>query len=279
MTIVNQILGRIFDVLFFPFRELPSWVGIAAVSLVVSIGMLWVYKRTSDQTRIAHVKSKIQAGIFEIRLFSDDPIAIFRSQLDILRHNVAYFALSLVPLAWMIVPIVLLVAQLQFLFGYRDLSPGGETLVRARLADDWRADLARVAEGERPPAALVAPDGLEVLTPAVWLPSKNEVLWRVGVKASGDYTLVVKLGDASHEKTVRTRNGVMRRSPVRHAGAVLDQVLFPSEPPLPKGPVRAIEVDYPDAGTVLGMPTWLVLFFGLSIVFAFALKGRMGVTI
>ena len=54
-------------------------------------------------------------------------------------------------------------------------------------------------------------------------------------------------------------------------------MLYPAEPPLPRGPVRAIEVDYPDAGTWLGMPRWLVLFFVLSIVFAFALKGRMGV--
>jgi hypothetical protein len=225
------------------------------------------------------VKSQIQAGIFEILLFSDDPVAIFRSQLDILRHNAAYFALSLVPLAWMIVPLVLVVAQLQFLFGYQGLAPGEETVVRARLADDWRADLAGVPEGGRPPITLVASDGVEVLTPAVWLPSRNEVLWRAAVREPGDHTFTVKLGNSEHEKSIRARDGVLRRSPVRHAGAILDQVLYPSEAPLPKGPLRAIEVDYPEAGTALGMPAWLVLFFVLSIVFAFALKGRFGVTI
>lgn len=279
MTVLNRLLGQLFDVLFLPFRDLPSWVGVAVVSLVVSVGMLWVYKRTSDQKAIAAAKAKIHAGIFEIRLFSDDPIAIFRAQVDILRHNARYFSLALVPLAWMIVPLALVVGQLQFLFGYRGLEPGAETVVRARLADDWRADLAGVAEGERPPIALEAPPGVEVLTPAIWLPSKGEVLWRAAVREPGDYALTVKLGDSVQTKSIRAREGVLRRSPVRHAGAFMDQVLFPSEPPIPKGPLRAIEVEYPEAGTTLGMPAWLVLFFGLSIVFAFALKGRFGVTI
>jgi len=279
MTFVNGVLGRIFDAAMIPFQGLPPWVGISVVSLLVSVGMLWVYKRTSDQKRIDAVKSKIHAGIFEMRLFSDDPLAIFRAQADVLRHNVAYFGLSLVPLAWMIVPIVLLIAQLQFRFGYEGFAPGDETLVRAQLADDWRADLAGVREGERPPIALEAPEGVELLTPAIWLPSRDEVIWRIAVRERGDHELRVRLGETEVAKSLRARDGVLRRSPLRHAGSFLDQVLYPAEPPLPAGPLRAIEVEYPEAGTTLGMPTWLVLFFVLSIVFAFALKGRMGVTI
>jgi hypothetical protein len=196
-----------------------------------------------------------------------------------LRHNLHYFALSLVPLAWMIVPMVLVIAQLQFFYGFRGFAAGDETVVRARLAEDWRADLAGVPEGGRPPIALEAPAGVEVLTPAIWLPSRGEVLWKVAVREPGDHDVAVRLGETSYAKTLRATGGVVRRSPLRHAGAFLDQVLYPAEAPLPKGPLRAIEVEYPDAGTVIGMPAWLAIFFVLSLVFAFAFKGRMGVTI
>jgi uncharacterized membrane protein (DUF106 family) len=279
MAVVNVVLGRVFDVLLLPFRALPPIVGLVAVSLVVAVGMLLVYKRTSDQRRIAETKSRIHAGIFEIRLFSDDPIAIFRAQFDILRHNAAYFALSLVPLAWMIVPLVLTLAQLQFRFGYEGFAAGDVATVRARLAEGWRADLAAVPAGGRPPIALEAPDAIRTLTPAVWLPSRNEVVWKVRVAADGDHTLTVKLGERSWTKSLRAEGGVLRRSPVRHAGAFLDQVLWPAEPPLGKGPLAALEVDYPEPEPILGMPRWLVIFFVLSIVFAFALRGRMGVQI
>ena len=66
-----------------------------------------MFRATSNQDAIAAVKRKIQAGIFEIRLFNDDLRAMFRAQVDILRHNLTYIRLSLAPMVWMIVPLVL----------------------------------------------------------------------------------------------------------------------------------------------------------------------------
>lgn len=279
MAIVNAILGQILDVMLLPFRAAPPWVALAVLSLLAAIGMLWVYKRTSDQKRIAAVKNKIHAGIFEMRLFQDDPVAIFRAQLDVLRHNLAYAGLSLVPLAWMIVPFVLLMAQMQARFGYEGFRPGDETMVRAKLAGNWRDDFAGVPSGGRPPASLQAPAGVDVLTPAVWLPARNEIVWKVAVREPGEHDLTVTLGDGTYGKTFAARGGILRKSPLRHAGAFPDAVLYPAEAPLPNGPLQAIEVDTPEPGLVAGVPRWMAVFFVLSIVFAFAIKDRMGVTI
>src|SRR5262245_21173989 len=137
MTALNAALGKLFDLLLLPFRGVPAVVPLALISAVFAVAMLLVYKAKSNQTRIAATKSKIQAGLFEIRLFSDDPRAIFRAQRDILRHNTTYFALSMVPLAWVIVPMLLVFAQLQFQFGYKGFAPGDVTMVRAQLQEDW----------------------------------------------------------------------------------------------------------------------------------------------
>jgi uncharacterized membrane protein (DUF106 family) len=271
MQIVNAILRPVFDALLLPFRGLPPLVGLVVVSLVVSVLMLLVFKRTSNQRKIADVKARITAGLFEIRLFQDDLGAIFRAQSDILRHNLAYVGLSLVPLLWMIVPIVLVIAQLQFHYGYEGLTPGREALVTVELREDWP---------ERPPVSLEAPEELRVDSPAVWLPSLREVVWRITPQARGDFEIGVLLGDERFVKTIDASDRIVRRSPSRLEAGFSNELFQPAEASLPKdAPVRAISVSYPETGSAAGMPTWLWIFFLLSIVFAFALKGRFGVKI
>jgi len=107
VNFVNGALRPLFDALLLPFRSLPPIVGLLVVSLVAAIGMLLVYKRTSNQDRLEAVKRQIHACLFEIRLFKDDVPAILRAQTEILRHNAKYLALSLVPMLWMIVPLTL----------------------------------------------------------------------------------------------------------------------------------------------------------------------------
>src|SRR5262249_40049636 len=137
VSLVNSILRGAVDLALAPFRSLPALVGLAAVSLVVAVFMLLVLKRVSDQQRLAGVKRRITACLFEIRLFSDDLPAIFRAQGEILRHNLTYMRLSLSPkiLLAMVVPVVLLVVQLQFHYGYEGLRPGQTVLVKVNLKD------------------------------------------------------------------------------------------------------------------------------------------------
>jgi hypothetical protein len=87
---------------------------LTVVSLLVSMLMLVVFKRTSNQTKLDRVKRQIHASLFEIRLWNDDFGAILRAQLDILRHNLGYLRLSMVPLLFLLPPLALVIAQLQF---------------------------------------------------------------------------------------------------------------------------------------------------------------------
>ena len=133
MSVLNGLLRPLFDFLLLPFRAMPPIAGLLVVSLVASIGMLLVFKKTSNQAKLEAVKRQIHACLFEIRLFSDDLPAILRAQTEILRHNLQYIGLSAVPVLWMMVPLLLVIAQLQFHYGYRGLRPGEDFIVKARL--------------------------------------------------------------------------------------------------------------------------------------------------
>src|SRR5262245_58364680 len=128
-------MARALDLLLFPVRQLPPMVGLVIVSLVTAVVVMLVFRATSDQQRIADVKRRIAAALFEIRLFNDDLPAVFRAQGELLRHNATYLRLSFVPMLWMLVPIAFLVAHLELRYGYTGLSPGQPAMVKVALRD------------------------------------------------------------------------------------------------------------------------------------------------
>jgi hypothetical protein len=247
--------------------------GLAVASLLVAVGMLLAFKRTSNQNALEAVKRQIHACLFEIRLYNDDVRAILRAQLEILRWNLRYLLLSLVPLLWIIVPLVLVIAQLEFHYGYRGLAPDQAALVRVELKQATRS---------KPAATLEAPAGLRVETPPLWIPEQRELSWRIRAERAGSYELRLTVAGATEAKSLVVSEAVVRRSPVRVSSRLLDQLLYPAEPPLHEtSPIRAIRVGYPQRELeILGWSMhWMIVFFLLSIVFAFALRGPLGVTI
>lgn len=284
MRFVNTLLRGLFDFLLFPFRTLPPIAGLLLVSLVTAVGMLLVFRATSNQERLAAVKRQIQASIFEIRLFNDDLVAVLRSQMDVLRYSLTYLRLSLVPTLWIIVPLLLLFAQLEFYYGYRGLEPGERCLLKVKLRSGWEniPALAAVDPSGRPRASLEVPNGLAVETPAIWIPSERELDWRIRAERWGDYEASLRLAGETYTKTVQVRQEVRRRSPVRLDSAFLNQLLYPAEDPLPENsPVESITLGYKDgAVSIFGWHVkWYIAFFGLSIIFAFGMRKPLRVTI
>lgn len=275
MSIINTIVGRAFDLVFSPLAFLPAFWGLAVMSLVTAVAMLLVYRKTSNQEQLARVKRSIHAAIFEIRLFNDDLGAIWRAQLELLGHNLTYLRLSLVPMLWMIVPLTLLVAQLQFYYGYQGLTPQEPVLVKVQV----RAGGATLG----PEAATLEPaQPIHLDTPTIWLPGARELVWRLSPQDAGDYELRVRVGQDTFTKTLNATPGVARRSPVRLEQGFVNQLLYPSEAPLPSsGPVSAITVAYPEReiGVFGWRVHWMIVYFALSMIFAFALRKPFNVTI
>ena len=278
MWLVNRTLGWIFDLIVLPFRGMPAIVGLTVISLLVSVGMLIGFRAVSDQEALDAVKRRIYAGVYEIRLYKDDLLTIFAAQFGILRETMTYFRLSMVPMLWMMPPIVIVVIQLQFQYGYESLEPGQTALVQVELTEEAAE---RLAETDGAGVSLEAPEGLRVETPLVWIPSLREAGWRIAAESPGEYELVVRIGEETLTKSMRVSGTTVLRSPVRPSG-LLSQLIWPAEAPLPRGSsAEAIRIDYADAEiNMFGWNThWIIAFFILTMVFAFALAKPLGVKI
>ncbi len=284
MSAINAALRPLFDLLLYPLRELPAIVGVTLFSLVFGAVALWLVKLTSNPDKVDAAKRKVAAGLLEIRLFNDNLRIIFRAVGSILRHQAAYVGHLLVPFVLMVLLFLPFIAQLQFHWGYRGLSEGDSVVLKVELEENWQARLPPDAGtgAPRPKIELEVPAGLSVTAPPVWSPAERQMAWRLEAEASGAYEVGVRAGGTSHAKLVGVTDSIVRLSPDRLAAGFVNQLLYPAEPPLPDDSgIARIGLRYPerDVWFLFWRLHWIIVFLILSIVFALALRGPMGVTI
>jgi uncharacterized membrane protein (DUF106 family) len=278
MKLINDLLRPVFDLLQAPLAGLPAFVGVLIWSIPVGVFALWVFGKTSNQDRIAEVKRRIHAGLFEIRLFNDDLRAIMRAQGEILRHVMHYQALALKPMIFILPPLVLVMVQLHQFYGFRGLQPGDDVLLTVQLNPEL------VAAGHRPEVALEIPTGLHATMDPVWVPSLAQISLRLAVDDWGDRELLVDIDGSQYRKSLHATKKFIRLSPERPPRTFIDQLEWPSETPFEvDGTVRSMTLGYADGSVaILGWNfewafAWMVVFFVLTMVVALVLRKPMGV--
>ncbi|MEM9405955.1 MAG: hypothetical protein AAGA81_07960, partial [Acidobacteriota bacterium] len=129
---------------------------------------------------------------------------------------------------------------------------------------------------------LETPDGVTVETAGVWAPTANEMAWRLGLDETGQYDLrLLHNGLTVTKSLIVSDDWSLRRSPVRHNNGLFYRYYHSGEDPIPEEVgITWIEIPYPmEEVNLLGLELqWIFLFLIVSILFAFAIRGRMGVT-
>lgn len=275
MGVVNLVAAKIVDILVLPFRGLSPWFAMIFVSLATAFLMLWIFKLTSNQERIKKAKNAIKAHLLELRLFKDDMRISLRAQGKILKANLTYVTANLKPMLVMIVPIILVLAQLNLWFGAAALKPGEQALVKVGL--DKAKDPLAIEIGLEPSA------GIAVETPGVRVPDEHEIAWRIRALADGPATLTFTVAGRTIVKPVAVGGRALAKvSPLTVDRSVFRQLLYPGEKPLPgDAPLRSIEILYQAKNlSFFGLSVnWLIAYFILSIIFGFAFKGIFKVEI
>jgi hypothetical protein len=270
---VNAGLVATTDALLAPLLVLPPLVQLLLLSLVTAAPIVLVIARTTDQHRVRQTKRLIQAALFEIRLFNDDPRTVFRSIGDALRHNLTYVRLSLVPLALLAAPLMLAVTHLNAFYGYGGLHVGTPALLEIEL---------RANDVDTGAISLQVPDIITTESGPVQLLGERRLLWRIRPVSAGDSVLTIRIGDEKIPKTVRVSARPGRRSPARMTSGIVAQYLHPSEAPLePGSSVSSVRVTYPVTDVdVAGFAVhWTLVYAALTFASAVILARIIGVTL
>jgi hypothetical protein len=229
-----------------------TW-SLTAIAAVTGVVLLWVWKRFSNQERIALAKRQTRAQLYAMRLYADDPALIFRAQRQLLLWSARYLAGMLRPTAVATVPLLVLFLQLENVYGRRPLAPGESAIVTAQFSGgaDVRT-LAPTLEGR----------GVVVETPAVRIPDRRQVCWRVRAVTAASGSVLLRVPGAVIAKAVQCGDG-LRVSTTRWDGS------------------PSIDVSCPAATMdVLGFGIdWPVWFLLVSLLTMLVLRKRFGVVL
>ena len=274
MWLLNNILNKTFDLFFSPFRALnPLW-GLSIISFITGIIMLIIFRYTSNQDGIKKAKDKIKAYLLEVRLYKDDMGLMLNAQKNILKHNFTYMKYSVIPMLVMMIPVVLILIQLNFRFGYSPLKPGDDAIVVLNMNKGINVNGIE--------AKVITHPGIEVETPILRIDERKEVDWRIRAKEYGNFDLEFQIGGEKFHKNIKVTDKLTMISPKRVSSGFFDLIFNPAEKPIKKNSVvESIEIRYsPTDLNVFGYKIhWLVIFFVLSIAFGFAFKGVFGVQV
>jgi hypothetical protein len=233
--------------------------------------MLYILSRLSDQQAISAMKRRIHAHLYELRLFVDEPALVWKAQIALLRDNLRYVALMLVPAIVLTIPLIPLFYALDGFYGSPPLRPGVSTVLTVQLKRDLPQDHSVVR--------LDAPAGVLVESPPVRVFAADQISWRIRPLQPLTADLRIAVGHEEAEKSIVAGTGP-RYVSSRRVSSVPELLRHPGESQLRTEWIEWIEVDVPDAEIkLLGLRLhWIVWLLIISMITGLALRRRFHVT-
>jgi len=245
---------------------------VIVLSLAVGLLMVVVFGYTSDQKAIGIAKDQLKAHLLAVRLYRDQIPVVMGSYGKILRGTGRYLKLAFKPLLYVIIPIILLMVQVDRYLGQTPIPTNAPFLMTVYTTSNVVLN----------DATLDLPPEITTTAPAVHIPAENEIVWRLVGSREGRYEVKIADGGESVGKAVCIGSGLARISTVRLRGHFWERVFSSAEPALPKNsPIESISINYPDRHIEIagyGM-NWIWLFFILSMVAGFIFKEILGIQI
>ena len=260
---------------------------VIALSIVIGLLMVVLFGYTSDQKAIAVAKDRLKAHLLAVRLYRDQLPVVMGSYGKILRGTGVYLKLAFKPLLYVIIPITLLMVQVDRYLGLNPIAVGAPFLLTVHMAPssgspNGPASGASNNENDVNNLTLDLPREISMTAPPVHAASQNDVVWRLLASDTGEYKIKLQADGSDVEKQVCIGGALPRISPIRLRDHFWERFFSSAEPSLPAaGPIESIAINYPDRDIEIagyGM-NWIWLFFILSMIAGFIFKEMLGIQI
>lgn len=263
---LNAVGNALFGVLRGPMTVLPAWLSLTAISAVLGVLMLILFKYTSNQAAIGKVRDAIKANLLAMKLFKDNIPVVLKSQAKILLNAFLLLVHSFRPMLVMIIPFSLLLGQLGLWYQSRPLAVGDQAVVTVQLTGSDADPM--------PPVSLQPTEAAQVMIGPVHVPSRRQVYWQIQAKEAGRHALTFQVAGEQIQKELAVGDGLMPVSMTRPSLEVMELILHPAEKPFGNAAsVRSISIAYPDRPSkITGTDVWIISLFVISMAVAFIFK-------
>lgn len=270
----NRLANALGAVVLSPIAWLPGWLSATLIAVATGIAMLYIFKHTSNQTAIKRTRARINANTLALSLFKDNIWVTLRCQTRLLAGAVMLMVHALIPMAVMTIPMVLVLSQLALWYQVRPLRVGEAAIVTVQLADS-------ATQSTLDGMQLKMSEPVEVVNGPVRVTTKKMIVWDIRATQPGKHQLSFVDGGQTFDKELVADDGFRITSIKRPPMSASDMLLHPYEPPFgADSAVQSIHVSYPKRESwTCGTDSWLIYWFLMSMLAAFAVKPLLKVNI
>ena len=257
---LNSIFVNIFNFILIPVSNFSDEVKILYISILSGIIFLLIYGKVSNQKGIKETKRKIMAKVIEVALFRHSIKVCLNAQGALFKQGFKYLSFALIPLLILMVPCILIMAQINFHFQNRGLLEKEDAIIELSLDDP--DDLTEYE--------LKASSG--TLSPALRVDDELKIIWKYknnnGTNLKDNVNLELTLDDLSLNIPLSIDG--KKPSLLTYSRDFFEGLLFPSKFKVSKDfkEMKSISIKYPNANqTYLGVTiNWLWVFLIVSIL-------------
>tara|TARA_Y100000310_G_scaffold345183_2_gene462440 strand:+ start:641 stop:1402 length:762 start_codon:yes stop_codon:yes gene_type:complete len=238
---VFEFIGYGLDFALGPLLNLPPLLGVAIVSVLVSVIITAVYKLVTNQSLMKDLKNEIKELQKTMKELRDRPEEAMKVQKKAMETNMKYMTHSFKPTLITFIPIILIFGWMNGHFAYEPISPGEEFQVDAIFGKTGKGDV-----------EISVPKEMEIDGNVVKTIEDNKVSWLLKGEQEGKYFLEFKYKGEVHEKDVLITNGK----------SYADKSLS-----VKGSDLKSISIDY-DKNIVLNLFGWKLGWLGVYIIFS-----------
>jgi hypothetical protein len=218
----------------------------------------------------------VRGYFLEVWIYKHQFRTVIGSVGRILVSNLNYMKYAVAPLLVMFIPVILIMSHLNLYYGNRPLKIG-ETAI---LSVKWKNPAFLTAN----PLSLQSSEGIAIEAGPLSIPAHSETNWRIKALSGGTNIILIRSQNVELERKVEVSADRMRKISTKRGSftSFADAIFYGAEKPIPaKVPIEGIYLNYPSNRIeTLGIKFhWIVLFFILSLISGFALKGVFKVEI
>jgi len=245
---------------------------VVVLSIVIGLLMIVLFGYTSNQKAIKVAKDQLKAHLLAVRLFQDQLHVVMGSYGRILRGTGRYLKLAFMPLLYVIIPITLLIVQLDRYLGSTGIPANTPFLLTVKVNNsDAMNDI-----------SLECPPEVTMTAPAVHVPAAHEIVWRLSGSKEGNYDIKLTRAGETVTKTLHVSSELVRVSPMRLRGHFWERLFTSTESAIPdSSSIESAAIDYPERNIeIAGYEiNWIWLFFILSMIAGFIIKEMLGIQV
>lgn len=157
------------DILLIPFRSLPSLWGLLFISLLAGLGMISIFRLTSNQDKISRIRKKMMGDILGILLHVSSPVTVMRFAGRLIWRNTRYLMYILKPLVVIAIPFMLIWGQLDARYG----TDTGDQNTPVTVTVEYENSLP-----ERDEITVIG-SGIEIIPPVVMVDTLRQISFRI----------------------------------------------------------------------------------------------------